>query len=75
MEDNRKITPRDYLELALRPVQGGGRDVSAKNEVIFFLNQEPLLKRHFILQYAFLGLKYYSSNPLKNYFYYSLYMC
>ena len=32
-EDNRKITPRDYLELALRPVQGGGKDVSAKNEV------------------------------------------
>lgn len=34
-EDNRKITPRDYLELALRPVQGGGKDVSAKNEVSF----------------------------------------
>nr|XP_043620425.1 guanylate-binding protein 3-like [Erigeron canadensis] len=33
VEDNRKITPRDYLELALRPVQGGGRDVSAKNEI------------------------------------------
>ena len=33
VEDNRKITPRDYLELALRPTQGGGRDVSAKNEV------------------------------------------
>jgi hypothetical protein len=32
-EDNRKITPRDYLELALRPVQGGARDVSAKNAV------------------------------------------
>ncbi|KAL2244419.1 guanylate-binding protein 1 [Sesamum indicum] len=32
-EDNRKITPRDYLELALRPVQGGGRDVAAKNEI------------------------------------------
>ncbi|CAN6345866.1 unnamed protein product [Urochloa humidicola] len=32
-EDNRKITPRDYLELALRPVQGGGRDVSAKNTI------------------------------------------
>ncbi|KAL9243637.1 hypothetical protein vseg_017497 [Gypsophila vaccaria] len=32
-EDNRKITPRDYLELALRPVQGGARDVSAKNEI------------------------------------------
>ncbi|KAL6497751.1 hypothetical protein OROHE_026990 [Orobanche hederae] len=33
VEDNRRITPRDYLELALRPVQGGGRDVSAKNEI------------------------------------------
>ncbi|KAL6610781.1 hypothetical protein ACP70R_040750 [Stipagrostis hirtigluma subsp. patula] len=32
-EDNRRITPRDYLELALRPVQGGGRDVSAKNAI------------------------------------------
>ncbi|KAK2991854.1 hypothetical protein RJ640_030029 [Escallonia rubra] len=32
-EDNRKITPRDYLELALRPVQGGIRDVAAKNEI------------------------------------------
>ncbi|KAL2931698.1 Guanylate-binding protein 2 [Bienertia sinuspersici] len=31
-EDNRKITPRDYLELALRP-HAGGRDVSAKNEI------------------------------------------
>ncbi|KAL9993965.1 putative guanylate-binding protein [Helianthus debilis subsp. tardiflorus] len=33
VEDNRKITPRDYLELALRPVQGEARDVSAKNEI------------------------------------------
>lgn len=33
-EDNRKITPRDYLELALRPGQGGGKDLSAKNEVL-----------------------------------------
>ncbi|KAL1537835.1 guanylate-binding protein 2-like isoform X1 [Salvia divinorum] len=33
VEENRRITPRDYLELALRPVQGGGRDVSAKNEI------------------------------------------
>lgn len=32
-EDNRKITPRDYLEIALRPVQGSGRDIAAKNEV------------------------------------------
>lgn len=33
VEDNRQITPRDYLEIALRPVQGGGRDVGAKNEI------------------------------------------
>ncbi|KAJ4901504.1 Guanylate-binding family protein [Raphanus sativus] len=33
VEDNRKITPRDYLEIALRPVQGGGGDISAKNEI------------------------------------------
>ncbi|XP_076892060.1 uncharacterized protein LOC143543677 [Bidens hawaiensis] len=32
-EDDRKITPRDYLELALRPVTGGVRDVAAKNEI------------------------------------------
>ncbi|ONK69943.1 uncharacterized protein A4U43_C05F28580, partial [Asparagus officinalis] len=32
-EDNRKITPRDYLELALRPMEGVGRDMSAKNEI------------------------------------------
>ncbi|KAG8385504.1 hypothetical protein BUALT_Bualt03G0052200 [Buddleja alternifolia] len=32
VEDNRRITPRDYLELALRPVHGG-RDVGAKNEL------------------------------------------
>ncbi|KAF8035978.1 hypothetical protein BT93_C1869 [Corymbia citriodora subsp. variegata] len=33
VEDNRRITPRDYLELALRPVQGTGRDIAAKNEI------------------------------------------
>ncbi|XP_015875127.3 uncharacterized protein LOC107411955 isoform X1 [Ziziphus jujuba] len=33
VEDNRRITPRDYLELALRPVQGGGKDIAAKNEI------------------------------------------
>lgn len=38
-EDDRKITPRDYLELALRPVQGRGKDVAAKNEVLFCLKQ------------------------------------
>ncbi|XP_061353620.1 uncharacterized protein LOC133298367 isoform X2 [Gastrolobium bilobum] len=32
-EDNRKITPRDYLELALKSVQGSGRDIAAKNEI------------------------------------------
>jgi len=34
VEDDRRITPRDYLELALRPVQGSGKDMAAKNEVI-----------------------------------------
>ncbi|KAJ6797421.1 guanylate-binding protein 3 [Iris pallida] len=33
VEDNRRITPRDYLELALRPMDGAGRDLSAKNEI------------------------------------------
>ncbi|XP_023003111.1 guanylate-binding protein 1-like [Cucurbita maxima] len=33
VEDNRRITPRDYLELALRPVQGSGKDIAAKNEI------------------------------------------
>jgi hypothetical protein len=33
VEDNKRITPRDYLELALRPVQGSGKDIAAKNEV------------------------------------------
>ncbi|KAJ4977225.1 hypothetical protein NE237_002331 [Protea cynaroides] len=33
VEDNRRITPRDYLELALRPMQGGGKDIAAKNEI------------------------------------------
>jgi hypothetical protein len=33
VEDNRKIAPRDYLELALRSAQGVPRDVAAKNEI------------------------------------------
>ncbi|KAL5575349.1 hypothetical protein UlMin_017048 [Ulmus minor] len=33
VEDNIRITPRDYLELALRPVQGTGKDIAAKNEI------------------------------------------
>nr|GEV17231.1 guanylate-binding protein 3-like [Tanacetum cinerariifolium] len=32
-KDNRKVTPRDYLEIALRHVNSGGRDVAAKNEI------------------------------------------
>lgn len=36
-EDNRKITPRDYLELALRPVNGAVRDIAAKNEVSYLV--------------------------------------
>ncbi|XP_042478559.1 myosin-3 [Macadamia integrifolia] len=33
VEDNRRITPRDYLELALRPMQGSGKDIASKNEI------------------------------------------
>ncbi|KAF2283491.1 hypothetical protein GH714_010782 [Hevea brasiliensis] len=33
IEDNTKITPRDYLELALRPVLGSGKDTGAKNQI------------------------------------------
>nr|VDD30371.1 unnamed protein product [Brassica oleracea] len=33
VEDNRKISPRDYLEIALRPVQGSGGDIGSKNEI------------------------------------------
>ncbi|KAH6835840.1 hypothetical protein C2S53_012522 [Perilla frutescens var. hirtella] len=37
-EDNKKIMPCDYLELALRPAQGGKKDIAAKNEPsLFFL--------------------------------------
>lgn len=38
VEDNRRITPRDYLELALQPVQGGGKDIASKNEVILTMD-------------------------------------
>ncbi|GAA0160533.1 heterotrimeric G-protein [Lithospermum erythrorhizon] len=33
VEENKRITPRDYLELALRPVEGGASNVAAKNEI------------------------------------------
>ncbi|XP_043689451.1 guanylate-binding protein 2-like [Telopea speciosissima] len=33
VENDRRITPRDYLELALRPMQGSGKDIAAKNEI------------------------------------------
>ncbi|KAK9085392.1 hypothetical protein Sjap_025803 [Stephania japonica] len=33
VEDNQRITPRDYLELALRPTQGARKDIAAKNEI------------------------------------------
>ncbi|GLJ14197.1 hypothetical protein SUGI_0227810 [Cryptomeria japonica] len=32
-EDGRMITPRDYLELALKPMHGAGKDIAAKNEI------------------------------------------
>ncbi|OEL21953.1 Guanylate-binding protein 6 [Dichanthelium oligosanthes] len=32
-ENDRKITPRDYLELALKPLEGRGKDISSKNEI------------------------------------------
>ncbi|KAL4308859.1 hypothetical protein GQ457_01G029020 [Hibiscus cannabinus] len=31
--DDRRITPRNYLELALQPVQGSGKEIAAKNEI------------------------------------------
>ncbi|XP_030511608.1 guanylate-binding protein 3-like [Rhodamnia argentea] len=31
--DNKSMTPQDYLELALRPIQGTGSDIAAKNEI------------------------------------------
>lgn len=30
---SRQVTPRDYLETALQPLQGTGRAVEAKNQV------------------------------------------
>ncbi|KAM7255030.1 hypothetical protein ACFE04_020271 [Oxalis oulophora] len=33
VENNMQITPRDYLELALKPVPGSGRDIASKNEI------------------------------------------
>ncbi|AQK69343.1 Guanylate-binding family protein [Zea mays] len=33
VENGRKITPRDYLEIALRPLEGRGKDISSKNEI------------------------------------------
>ncbi|KAK1557317.1 hypothetical protein Q3G72_022395 [Acer saccharum] len=33
VEEDRRITPRDYLELALSPVQGKAKDIDAKNEI------------------------------------------
>lgn len=32
-EGDQRITPRDYLELALKPVQGRANDIAAKNEI------------------------------------------
>lgn len=32
-EDGRRVTPREYLESALQPMQGSGKAVAAKNEI------------------------------------------
>ncbi|KAL4431144.1 hypothetical protein ABPG75_006400 [Micractinium tetrahymenae] len=32
-EDGRQVTPRDYLETALQPLQGSGRAVESKNQI------------------------------------------
>lgn len=79
MEDNRRITPRDYLELALRPVQGGGRDVSAKNEVIIFfilpwsrMCQIISLYCKFVI--CIFGSELYLLHHLKNLIYFSIYV-
>ncbi|KAI6703706.1 hypothetical protein NL676_012842 [Syzygium grande] len=37
VEDNRRITAGDYLEHALRPVQGTGKDIAATNEIRRFI--------------------------------------
>jgi hypothetical protein len=37
-EDNTTITPCNYLELALRPVLGSGKDVAARNKVFAWLD-------------------------------------
>jgi hypothetical protein len=34
VEEGRKITPREYLEIALRPFEGK-KEVAAQNEVLF----------------------------------------
>ncbi|KAK3207076.1 hypothetical protein Dsin_021122 [Dipteronia sinensis] len=33
VEENRRITPRDYMELFLMPVQGNGEGIASKNEI------------------------------------------
>lgn len=53
MEDNRKISPRDYLEIALRPVQGTGGDIGAKNEVLCY----------FFFEYVYLDSQALLRNP------------
>ena len=45
VEDGRKITPREYLEIALRPFQGK-RDVAAQNEVVYLLVVKMSLHYH-----------------------------
>lgn len=55
-EDNRKITPRDYLELALSPVVGTERDVVDKNKVSCFSCQEVNFIICYFVNYIFTNL-------------------
>lgn len=55
-EDNRKITPRDYLELALSPVVGRDRDVVDKNKVTCFFLSKVIFIIGYFVNYIFTNL-------------------
>lgn len=48
VDNGRKITPREYLETALRPFEGK-QDVAAKNEVSFLILRRSLHYLDFVL--------------------------